>query len=100
MYRNPCIYQEVGTRTEAPEPVPWNRRKQGFSTETGTKLKIQYRPNTIDYMYLHHDVVVDEIVFTSSINSNMPSSKILTFNTYKYAQGGLVRKYPHGWAQV
>ena len=93
MYRNPGIYQEAGTRTEVPEPVPWNRRNRGFSTETGAKLKNQYRPNTIDY--LHDDVVVDEIVFTSSFNSNMPSSKTLTLkyfelvsSTYKYAQGG------------
>ena len=39
-------YGESGTRTEVPEPVPWNRRNQGFSTETGTELKNQDRTNT------------------------------------------------------
>ena len=36
----PC-YGEVGTRPEVPEPVPWNRRNGGFSTETETELKNQ-----------------------------------------------------------
>ena len=39
-------YREVGTRTEVPEPAPWNRRNRVFRTKTVTELKNQYRPNT------------------------------------------------------
>ena len=48
----PCTpwYRKVGTRTKVQEPVPWNHMNWGFSTETGTDMKIQYRPNTIFYL--------------------------------------------------
>ena len=42
-------YQDVGTRAEVPEPIPWNRCDRVFSTETGNELKNQNRTNTIEH---------------------------------------------------
>ena len=39
-------YRKVGTGTEVPEPIPWNRRDRDVSTETATELRNQYCPNT------------------------------------------------------